>query len=307
MMKKVIRGRIITMETYFKNCLFRYRKFDDNARNIEALKQNRLYFSTPANFNDPYDNRMYVDKEKIEFVIRENWEHMEDFLNRLQKDNALMAHFGRMLWTSNKKVEFQNAFLDMVNGTVDKVRDNYRNYMKIICFSEEYDSELMWSHYAEDHKGFLIAYEKTDIENSVVFNKHNEKIDKKIKLLKVQYTNKQVNMTKSIHDFLLKHCFPSNMDVSAIPEIPNRILRDMATTKSESWEYEREWRLIPRIIDINEESPITYVEMKPKAIIAGTQCTNENKDILKNIAKSKKISFYEMKINDDIQYGLKIK
>ena len=47
--------------------------------------------------------------------------------------------------------------------------------------------------------------------------------------------------------------------------------------------------------------------MKPKAIIAGTQCTNENKDILKNIAKSKKISFYEMKINDDIQYGLKIK
>ena len=114
-------------------------------------------------------------------------------------------------------------------------------------------------------------------------------------------------MTKSIHDFLLKYCLPSNMDVSAIPEIPNRILRDMAITKSESWEYEKEWRLIPRIIDISNESPITYVEMKPKAIIAGTQCTNENKDILKTIAKNKKIPLYEMEINEDIQYGLKIK
>lgn len=295
------------MEKCFENCLFRYRKFDDNERNIGALRQNRLYFSTPANFNDPYDNRMYVDKEVLEFVIRENWEHMEDYLNRLQDDDALMAHAGRMFWYSDKKIELQNAFLNMVNGTVDKVRDNYRNYMKIICFSEKYDSELMWSHYAEDHKGFLIVYEKTDIENSVVFNKYNEKIEKKIKLSKVQYTNKQVDMTKSIHDFLLKYCLPSNMDVSAIPEIPNRILRDMAITKSESWEYEKEWRLIPRIIDISNESPITYVEMKPRAIIAGTQCTNENKDILKTIAKNKKIPLYEMEINEDIQYGLKIK
>ena len=59
------------MKEKFENCLFRYRKLNDADRekNIDALKNNRLYFSTPVNFNDPYDNRMYVDKDKIEFVI----------------------------------------------------------------------------------------------------------------------------------------------------------------------------------------------------------------------------------------------
>lgn len=296
------------MEKYLEDCLFRYRKLNNDAsKNIEALKKNRLYFSTPVNFNDPYDNRIYVDKEKMEFAIRENWEHMDDYLNRLKEYDAILAHFGKMIWISDKKTEFQNNFLNMINYFIDKIRDNYRNYMKIICFSEEYDSELMWSHYAENHKGFLIAYKKEDIENSTIFSKDNENINKKIKLSKVQYTNKQIDMTKCIHDYLLKYWLPSNLDVSSIPEIPNRILRDMATTKSESWKYEKEWRLIPRIIDISQENPISYIEIKPKAIIAGTQCTNEDKKLLTNIAKEKKIPFYEMQISSGIQYNLEIK
>ena len=99
------------MEKCLDNCLFRYRKLNNDAeKNVEALKKNRLYFSTPANFNDPYDNRIYVDKDKIEFVIRENWEYMDDFLNRLQESNPTVAHFGRALWMSNKKTEFQINF-----------------------------------------------------------------------------------------------------------------------------------------------------------------------------------------------------
>ena len=147
---------------------------------------------------------------------------------------------------------------------------------------------------------------KEDIENGTIYSK-DKNINKKIKLSKVQYTNKQVDMTESIHDYLLKYCLPSNLDVSNLPEIPNRLLTDMATTKSESWKYEKEWRLIPRIIDISQENPISYVEIKPKAIIAGTQCTNEDKKALVNIAKGKKIPFYEMQISSGIQYSLEIK
>ena len=50
------------MKEKFENCLFRYRKLNDADRekNIDALKNNRLYFSTPVNFNDPYDNNGVV-------------------------------------------------------------------------------------------------------------------------------------------------------------------------------------------------------------------------------------------------------
>lgn len=297
------------MKEKFENCLFRYRKLNgaDREKNIDALKNNRLYFSTPVNFNDPYDNRMYVDKDKIEFVIREDWKHMDEFLSNMEKYNYLYAQYGKMLSYSKKNTQLKNEFLKMIRNTIDTIKDNYRNYMKIICFSEEYNSELMWSHYAENHKGFLIAYDRNDIEKSIVYDKNDKKVERKLKLASVQYTNIQVDMTSYIHDFMLKHILPTCFDVSNIPEIPNKALLNMATTKSESWKYEKEWRLMPRIIDIVQENPMIYVKIKPKAIIAGTECIEKNKKELNNIANIHRIPFYEMKISSDIQYKLVVK
>ena len=41
------------------NTLVRYRTISEN--NLNALKEDRLYYSTPANFNDPYDTLLYAD------------------------------------------------------------------------------------------------------------------------------------------------------------------------------------------------------------------------------------------------------
>lgn len=293
------------MKEMFENCLFRYRKLND--KNIQALNEDKLFFSTPSNFNDPYDNRMYVDKAALEWVIRDNWKSMDDYLDQLEERNYLVAQYGRTIWHSDKKTELQNNFLNMVNDTIEQIKENYRNYMKIICFSEDYKSELMWSHYTEDQKGFLIVYGKDDIEKGLIYDKNNERVEKKSKLSRVQYDNKQVDMTACIHDFLLKYVLPNDLDVGKIPDIPKILLRDMATTKSENWKYEKEWRLIPRIIDIDKEIPFSYVQIYPKAILAGIQCSEENKKVLNDIANTKNISFYEMEMKLGVEYGLEIK
>ena len=41
-------------------------------------------------------------------------------------------------------------------------KENLLNNTRIICFSELYDSMLMWSHYAKYHQGFCIEYETPD-------------------------------------------------------------------------------------------------------------------------------------------------
>ena len=64
--------------------------------------------------------------------------------------------------------------------------------VKIICFSEVYDSMLMWSHYADNHKGFLLAYDINDLKNSKRFTVEEMSIDKKIRLEKVDYVTKQI-------------------------------------------------------------------------------------------------------------------
>ena len=46
-----------------ESLLFRYRSGDK--RSIEAFENDRLYFSTPGYFNDPFDSVAYVNYDKL--------------------------------------------------------------------------------------------------------------------------------------------------------------------------------------------------------------------------------------------------
>lgn len=296
------------MNSILDDCLFRYRKLTDDSsadKNINALEEDKLYFSTPENFNDPFDNLIYVNKEALKYVIQENWKHMDDYLNAEEKRNTFLAHFGRAIWHSDKRNKIQNEYFEMVDELIDVIKNNYRKYMKIICFSEDYKSELMWSHYTGDHKGFLMAYDKKNLENISGYDCYGNIESKKLRLSKVNYLNEQVDMTGYIHDYLLK-ILPSSLDTSLISDIPVSVLRNMATRKSCEWSYEREWRLIPRVIDIAKESNFNNIELSPKAIILGARCNENYERILRDIAYKKEIPCYKMKLNTGIRYGLDI-
>lgn len=50
--------------------------------------------------------------------------------------------------------------LDKFLGTYfESLKNNIRNQTKIACLSENIKSPLMWAHYANNHKGFAIAYD----------------------------------------------------------------------------------------------------------------------------------------------------
>lgn len=75
----------------------------------------------------------------------------------------------------NRKEFFKNI-QKMVADVSKKITQN----SKIICFSEEYLSNLMWAHYANYHQGFLLMYDKNDLRKALVFDSKNEKIVKKL-------------------------------------------------------------------------------------------------------------------------------
>lgn len=49
------------------NCVVRFRSLDERQRTktLNALRQNRLYFSTALGYNDPYDTLMYVNYDSL--------------------------------------------------------------------------------------------------------------------------------------------------------------------------------------------------------------------------------------------------
>ena len=81
------------------------------------------------------------------------------------------------------------------------------------------DNELMWAHYANSHKGFCIAYD-------VDLLKQSGETDRDIELIKVKYADSPANI--------------GLMDIRNYNIVKQKLL----ATKSRSWAYENETRLV---------------------------------------------------------------
>ena len=286
---------------FFKNILVRFRSISSN--NLDAFKDDRLYYSTPNNFNDPYDTLIYANYRRIIQDVSHNLEiGMDSYLDKLKdKDipNAkIFAGFGYAMWNGSKKEEFLNSFYQQIYEAIKMLKEALRKNVKIICFSEEYLSMLMWSHYADNHKGFAIIYDKNDIENAENHTNSGELIRKKSILRQVTYAQKQTDLTLEIEDYVRAYRMPNLGDVAPpIPNLSQDKLRRMITEKSPDWSYEKEWRIIPRHISLEHESNLGYMLIKPKGIILGSMCLKEDQRQIIDICDKKEIPVFKSELN----------
>ncbi len=255
----------------------RYREVNDN--NLNALQDERLYFSTPSNFNDPYDNLIYANTFQIVNEIIGNIVNgMDSYLEKQRILDKWETQYMRFLWGEERRDTTLLKHSELIVSCIDEIRTAIKNNTKIICFSKKYDSMLMWSHYANNHKGFCLVYAKKNIEEATCFDRFNEVTSVRTKLLPVEYVDKQVDMTKEILQFIRYNKLENMGDIPYVnAEISASKLRRVLTEKSNDWSYEEEWRLIPRIPSIEKESPLCYVKCKPKALILGSQCVLDDR------------------------------
>lgn len=106
--------------------LYKYRSC--SKRNISCLKNNKLWFSAREQLNDPYEGRFAFNDDEI-----------------------IKSLFGNTVLPENIKKEI----LTLIKDRVLAYRDQYR----ICCFSADPTQTLMWSQYAEDHKGFCMEFQ----------------------------------------------------------------------------------------------------------------------------------------------------
>jgi len=124
-----------------KYILYHYTSFDTAKKIIEGSS---LRFSSPDDFNDPFDLNFDI------FDFESDIEGCVDF-------------FGRMFPVIDKE-EFKEQVKQTVSRDPDFIRKNGVQMLKeikdalgVTCFSEEYDNALMWSHYADKHRGVCIG------------------------------------------------------------------------------------------------------------------------------------------------------
>ena len=164
--------------------IYKYRNLNDHTR--EMIKNNTLYFSNPLKYNDPFDTI-------INFYF--------------EGDYDLLCHKFMELGVKNyekfaEKLCRHNDFTEIYKNNPDLLN------LSLSCFSEECDNILLWSHYANEHKGICLEY-KTVVNDEYIcllLDNINMKINYPVPMLKVNYVEKQL---EKINTFLLS-IFQSN-------------------------------------------------------------------------------------------------
>lgn len=157
-------------------------------------------------------------------------------------------------------------------STLEKtLKEKIENSFFIGCLAEDYKNRLMWSHYADSHKGFCIEYDYS-----------NYKCRKDIIPFPVCYSEDLV---------MVPWMYVINQNEENMHKAKEEIMRSLIT-KDAIWSYENEWRIL--ILQSEEQN----LKMPPiSCIYIGAMCEDKNKRKLIEIAKELNVPIKQMTID----------
>lgn len=242
--------------------LYKYRAC--NEFSFAMLAKEKIWFAKPDTFNDPYDMEIKpkeTSPEDYRTFLRW-WGETKLSLKGASLEASIEQAFeptGEIKPDRRKKMNEAEANANQTLANVGVLSLSMRN-----------DSVLMWSHYAQEHKGFCIEFSNFSTN------------DLGKRAIEVQYA-KQYPLFSSV-------------DV-----ITRAIGRELFVTKSEDWSYEKEWRII--VNDGNVELPFPG-EMK--SIIFGLKMDTKDKDRIKDILQHKHGITFKQATKVKGEFNLKI-
>ena len=169
--------------------------------------------------------------------------------------------------------------------TTRKLAEDIDSKYRVGSLCTDYKNRLMWSHYADGHKGFCIEY-----DFSVPYNEADD-----ILILPVIYSKERKKLPWSV--------------VFAVDKESEKVKLEAAytmllslLTKDEVWSYENEWRVIALCA-----SGIENIKMPPiSCIYIGAMCDSKSKTLLMEIGKELNVPVKQMVV-DRGEYTLHVK
>ena len=254
----------------------------------KILENGTLRWSTPAALNDPFDMQfafqLPTNLHEVRTKIFERWYRriVGQRINRAT-DGIGPAALTASSWTPTTRDEFEQeigsaidqSLSRLVNGveSVNKwlFRDHFAN-SKILCFSELYDSILMWSYYAANHSGLVLRFTGNTTGESLSSARPVRYIDQMPPLYDQE----------ALCDLL----DPDGRYFS--DHGTERIMNEMIWTKSSHWSHEREWRLYAsggEIVAAHQDIPFSLTELD--GVIFGMRTSDEDRKAITDLVQAK--------------------
>ena len=233
------------IETTGKPFFYQYRPIND--RLIENLSNHQIFFNDPRKFNDPFDSQynIYLEGERTQFLSffdSYGYIHIKfrNLCNDEEEDDGLaepdfVIGPNELLTDSFKNGKVQQDG-NLIRSTplweeqIDEIK------LPTACFSTDCGNILMWSHYANYHKGVCLIYKSEGDDYRIKLGTRYEKF---------QIVKYNENVPESVN-FL-------NAD-------EKKKIIDFVLTKSPCWCYEKEYRII--LSDAKDKYKIEKYEKK---------------------------------------------
>lgn len=240
--------------------LYKYRGFSNLT--LSLLVDDTIYFATPTTFNDPLDTRPALEtdlgSEALEKIltkliearisaemsaaakaIRYRGPKTLDHIARQSRIAAERQLADIRYNATNPDLEVNDPLRFLLGQYIEE--ELLRRYDKgIFSLAQRATCPLMWSHYADQHRGLCLGY---SIPEAAMHNIH-----------KIQYGGNRLVQASAVEGML------SGND-SDRRTVDNAVL----LKKAKPWAYEREWRLIgPRG---EQDSPLELEE-----VVFGMRC-----------------------------------
>jgi Protein of unknown function (DUF2971) len=273
--------------------LYKYRAVNDFS--IQNLIEDSVWLNKPSQYNDPYE---FYESMNIDLLLKEmNHAKFEEILSsfshkvnlsesiikesKLKDDpfSFLGAYILRQGGYSEDKIKMQLEILDkmvkeqMQSNAMDRLK-LMQDSMVVCSFCESPKQLLMWSHYADSHRGICIEYNIESWENDDL---------RKRLLFPVMYQNEFYDSTNHILNYIKNGEFNNLYPIIA------------GSTKSKDWEHEQEWRFLIQAGDFF--APQNYRMNCQTRVFLGAKISTENRERVSVICKEKSIGILESKIS----------
>lgn len=187
--------------------LYKYRSWGNDFHK-RVLTSQEIFFSTPSEFNDPFDCSCFINYSLL------TSKDIQKDLNRHFSNKGFNRKERRDRFRHHRKAQIEEARQNLPEANVKAINETYG----IFSLSAKNDNILMWAHYSDFHKGICIGFDSNYLENIEPVNLPGSELH----LCKVKYSDKYPELN---------------------PKDPY-YLHKMMTTKAADWSYEEEYRLV---------------------------------------------------------------
>lgn len=215
---------------------YKYRPMNDATaveRAEEIVLGNKIYFAGPTTFNDPFDLKPAYSLAATQEKQREDFLRLSRKFHPLLTEDEHAAEADKVM-RGGLSPENIEATTRVIQGMLRQVLSN----VGVFCVSTKRDEILMWSHYADAHKGVCLEFDG--------------------------YGPLMAHAHQVIYSAARTPVNPYEDDGFAVDQA--------MLTKSLHWKYEEEWRLV------NYEGGPGKIQYRPEnltGIVLGAQASLE--------------------------------